>query len=389
MKPNPGGQLDPDEILGRDALIADLWDVLEQRNVYMNDLRRIGKTMILNKMKAAPPDGWLVSKRDLGGLRSGAEFATRVFRDALELFGKKKRSLRQMGEWLGNLGGLHVGGILQLPDGKRAPWKEVLTRTFADIHEEHADAGERVLFLWDEVPFMLDNIRTDEGDERAMEVLDTIRSLCQDYPSIRLVLTGSVGIHHMLTQLRKVGYNNSPLNTFERVSPGPLDHDDAIELAARLIEGAGLEVVDRSEAAESLATSTGDVAFYIHRLISRMPKGEVDAEAIDRCLTRELPDADNDWDLDHYRTRLAKYYPDDNDEEIALAVLDSLAVSPDPIPFKELARQVRSKVTTEDEKIRSVLKLLLKDHYLERDEQGRYAFRLEIIRRWWFLDRGL
>lgn len=56
----------------------------------MNDLRRIGKTMILNKMEAQPPEGWLVSIRDLGGLRTGAEFASRVFRDAHSLLGHKK-----------------------------------------------------------------------------------------------------------------------------------------------------------------------------------------------------------------------------------------------------------------------------------------------------------
>ncbi len=390
MKPNPGGQLDPNEIVGRDALIAEIWDILEGRNIYMNDLRRIGKTMILNKMAADPPRGWLVSKRDLGGLRTAAEFASRVYRDTHTLLTGKKRAMRQMTRWLGAMAGAEIGGILKLPDGSEAPWKETLSRTFADLHEQqHQSGNDRVLFLWDEVPFLLDNIRVEEGAERAMEVLDTLRSLSQDYPSIRLVLTGSVGIHHVLTQLRKVGYNNSPLNTFERVSPGPLDRPAATQLAKALLEGAALRVDEPDSVAESVATLTGDVPFYIHRLISRMSKSEpATPQAFETRLNRELLEADNDWDLAHYRNRLRKYYPDDNDETVALAILDALAISGTPMGQRQLMNQVKSTVEpTDDEQIRDLLKLLLKDHYLSRDEEGNYSFRLEIVRRWWTQDR--
>ena len=57
MKPNPGGQLATENIVGRDDLIADMWEILEGRSIYMNDLRRVGKTMILRKMEANPPPG--------------------------------------------------------------------------------------------------------------------------------------------------------------------------------------------------------------------------------------------------------------------------------------------------------------------------------------------
>lgn len=40
MKPNPGGQLSPEQIVGRDALIADMWGILQGRSIYMNDRRR-------------------------------------------------------------------------------------------------------------------------------------------------------------------------------------------------------------------------------------------------------------------------------------------------------------------------------------------------------------
>ncbi|WP_309379987.1 hypothetical protein [Cerasicoccus frondis] len=389
MKPNPGGQLDPDDIVGRDELIDELWEILEGRNIYMNDLRRIGKTMILNKMAAHPPAGWLVLKRDLGGLRTGAEFASQVYRDAHALLSKKKRALRRMEQLVGGID--EVAGVIKLKDGSAAPWKETLTRTIADLHEEHQTLNERVVFFWDEVPFLLDNIRVAEGAERAMEVLDTLRSLSQDYPSIRFLFTGSIGIHHVLSQLRKEGYNNSPLNTFERVAPGPLNHPEAVDLARELILGAKLKTDDPDLAAESIASLTGDVPFYIHRLIARIPKSQgATPDSLDACLVNELIDANSDWDLAHYRNRIPKYYPEGNDEAVVLALLDSLAVSQAPRPFRELANEAKSIVAgADDEQIRGLLKLLLADHYLTRDANGGYVFRLEIVRRWWAIDRDL
>ena len=82
MIPNPGGQLAPDHIVGREELIHRMWAILNGRGIYMNDLRRVGKTMILEKMAAKPPAGWLTIKRDLGGCHTAVEFATQAYRDA-------------------------------------------------------------------------------------------------------------------------------------------------------------------------------------------------------------------------------------------------------------------------------------------------------------------
>ena len=389
MKPNPGGQLNPEEIVGRDKLIAELWEILSRQNVYMNDLRRIGKTMILHKMKSNPAPEWTVVKRDLGGLRTCSEFATKVYRDSMEQLSKRKRTLRRMQDWLGNVG--EVGGILKLKDGNPAPWKEILTRTFADLHDEYESTDARIVFFWDEVPFLLDNIRTDEGPTRAMEVLDTLRSLSQDYSSVRMLLTGSIGIHHVLTQLRKDGYHNSPLNTFEPIAPGPLEHKDAVDLAYKLLQGLGHSPTQTQTAAETLASLTGDVPFYIHRLVSRLPPSwHPNSGSLEKLLDDELLEADNDWDLAHYRNRISKYYSDGTDEKIVLAILDSLSTAQNPIPLPQLLNEVKSALEADDEQIRHLLKLLKHDHYLTRDKDTRqFRFRLEIVRRWWVLDRGL
>jgi len=37
----------------------------------------------------------------------------------------------------------------------------------------------------------------------------------------------------------------------------------------------------------------------------------------------------------------------------------------------------------------TLLKNLVKDHYLLRDEQGRYRFCFSLVQRWWLLAEGL
>ena len=394
MKPNPGGQLDADEIIGRDSLIADMWEVLSGRNIYMNDLRRIGKTMILSKMQSAPREGWQVSKRDFEGLRTANEFATQVFRDALNLHSRKKQIFKRMKALLGNIDEAEILRFLKvkLSDRMFAPWKEVLTRTLADLHDTYSSGNERVVFLWDEIPMMIENILVEEGSSRAMEVLDTLRSLGQDYSNIRFVLTGSIGIHHILERLRQDGYNNSPLNTFEHIVPGPLAQADAVRLAKALIEGVGIFAKDFSDVAETVAKLAGNVPFYIHRLVSRMTGiRTVSSESIVTLLERELCSTDNDWDFDHYRTRLTHYYSSRNDEAVALAILDSLAVAAGgSVPLRQLLNEISSVTGGVDaEQIRSLLKRLIADHYLTRNDEEQYGFYLDIMRRWWVLDRGL
>ena len=81
LKSNPGGQLAPDEVIGRDRLVARLWDTLEGRSVVLTAERRMGKTSILKKMMAKPPNGFITISRDLENISSPLEFVERLFDD--------------------------------------------------------------------------------------------------------------------------------------------------------------------------------------------------------------------------------------------------------------------------------------------------------------------
>jgi hypothetical protein len=389
MKPNPGGQLDPENIVGRDELVTRMWDVLDGRSIYMNDVRRVGKTQILIKMKGSVPPGWMVISQDLGGFHTTAELATWVFRESYKVLSGKKRAFRKMEGLLGQLKGLEIAGVLRLPGGASAPWKEVLIRTFSDLAEELASQDKRLVFLWDEVPFLLDNIAKRESADSAMQVLDVFRSLSQTHQRIRFVLTGSVGLHHVLSTLRAEGYAGSPLNHMERIAPGPLAKGDAHKLASNLLHGAGVPCANIEECAAAAAAAVGNVPFYIHKLVAHLPKTSlVTPETVEATLAIEIAHPDNDWDLAHFRQRIPLYYG--KDDKLVLAILDVVAVAETPMALEAIRRGVSSRlVFNDDELLLRLLGLLQQDHYLERDTGGNYAFRFPLLRRWWRFDRSL
>jgi len=58
IKPNPGGNIDPEDVIGRDEIISSMWRTLDGRSINLVSERRIGKTSLLRKMAAEPIDGW-------------------------------------------------------------------------------------------------------------------------------------------------------------------------------------------------------------------------------------------------------------------------------------------------------------------------------------------
>jgi hypothetical protein len=247
-------------------------------------------------------------------------------------------------------------------------------------------ANQRMVFFWDEVPYLLDNIQKREGPVVAMEVLDALRALGR-HDRIRLVLTGSIGIHHVLGGLKKEGYNGSPFNRMDLIQPGPLAPGDGVQLAAALLSGSGIRCVDPEECAQAASEVVGHVPFYLHRLISRLPKGaSTTAASIGELLDQQITSRNNDWDLQHYRDRLKIYCGDQ--ERLALCILDLVAAGGD-VTFQTLRKRVNAKIPTDDESLRALLGLLELDHYLRRTPKNGYCFHLNLIRRWWCLSRNL
>ncbi len=390
MKANPGGQIDSGEVVGRDELIEQIWDTLDQQSIRMNAERRIGKTTIIKKLCAEPRSGWVPIFQDLEKHHTALEFALGVYREVEGFLSQRQRMARRAQELLKSLGGTEIKGILKLPAfDKQAPWQDILTKSLEDLVEAREKDNERIVLLWDEVPFMLDNISKRESQASAMAVLDTLRALRQELGGLRMILTGSIGFHHVIRSLND--YTNSPLNDAFPLEVPALAPDAACELAAKLIAGENIATDNPQALAEALAQAADGFPFYIHHLAKALKSAKKPAtpETVEAVLNRQLLDANDPWELHHYRKRITDYYGKDN-EQAVLGILDGVAVRPKPVPVNELLAELKNTgVLADRERLISLLRLVEQDHYLARDSQGHYHYRFPLLKRWWMLSRGL
>ncbi len=394
MKANPGGQIDLKEVVGRDQIIEQIWDTLEVQSIRMVAERRIGKTTIIKMLCAEPRGGWVAILQDLEQYHTALEFAVAVYRVVDQLLSTRKRHARRARELLESIGGTEISGVIKLPSfSGAAPWKDILSSTIHDLIDEREKRSDHPVFLWDEMPLMLANIKEHEGEAVAMELLDTLRALRQTYSGrgLRMVITGSIGLHHVIHSLKRQNYANSPVNDMLAVKVLPLAVEAAHELASKLIRGENIQTESLQETAAAVSQLSDCLPFYIHHIVKALKLSGQDGnpEVVEQVVSRQLLDANDPWELAHYRERIPIYYGRAF-EQAVLGILDGIAVRTEAISLNELLAELKSTGLLDDrEQLIELLRLIEQDHYLSRNSGGYYHFQFPLLQRWWKLSRGL
>lgn len=386
LLPNPGGQLDPDDVFGRDTLIRKLWRTLRRQSVVMTAERRMGKTSVIRKMMAGLPSGVAAVYQDLEQVHSADEFADLICRSVRPYLGNLKRATDVGHRVLQKLTDVNFGEGGISFDVQAPPWQVAVSEALADLDRQ---PGELFVFFWDEIPLMVDQIARRMGERQAIEVLDLLRALRHECRSLRMVYTGSIGLHHVVGRLKASGYTNEPTNDMYPLELPPLAAEDAKQLALSLLAGTEARAADPYAVAAAMTEETDGIAYLIHYVADLLRDDpRVDALAVRSAVVSALTAAEDPLNLHHYESRITDYYPP-QDQAMVLAILDSLAICADPLKQSAVFNLVKSQVSTEDrERFRELLGLLCRDHYLHSNAAG-YSFRFSIIRRYWCLHRGL
>ena len=393
MLANPGGYIEPDEVIGRDRLIQHYWRILRRQSLILSAERRMGKTCIIRKMATEYPVDVVPISRDLEGLRTPMEFARAVFEDVQEHLGRWNRATNRVFDFLSKLGGIKIGDIFTIPELARH-WKPLLTSAIEDLMEAQAqeETAGQAIFFWDELPLMIYNIKQREDESTAMELLDTLRSSRQSHSQLRMVYTGSIGLHNVLVSLKRAGSASDPTNDMRPEEVPPLSADAGAQLAMELLDGEAIPADDRDALACAICEVTDGIPFYIHHVVDELTQYDVDPVQpghAKQVIHETLTDSRDPVHFRHYRERIDTYY-DSEQIPLALALLDALAAAETPLPFDELWNRAKHTLQTEDiENARDMLALLQKDHYVIRSPDGNFRFRFGLMKRWWCLDRGL
>lgn len=345
----------------------------------------MGKTSIINKMKSEAPETVITIKQNLEGIKTAADFARRVLDDVEQYLSRLGKSAVKVRSLIQNLTGLEIAGVVKLPKIAEAHWNDVLRRTMEELLE-HKDCP--VIFFWDELPLMLYDIKQQQGESVAQEVLDVLRSLRQTHSNLRMAFTGSIGLHNVLTTLKRGGYANDPTNDMKIVDVPPLEQADAEDLARQLIVGEGL-TVEQESTAQEIAKAADNLPFFIHHLVDHLVLSGGESVDIPGIVRQYMIDPQDPWHLRYYRERIDTYYLNE-DKALALALLDVLAQTSETLSFDDIYNRVLSQTDAfDDESTRNVLTLLQRDHYIQQADINAYRFRFALIQQSWMIHRGL
>jgi len=326
-----------------------------------------------------------------------------VLTDLKKYLSKKAKVSQWFRGLIESIQSVEVGGIIKIPSEKEKDWQSILEKVLTDACRHQTD---QLVFLWDEVPYMLQKIsaierRSGSRNNSALAIVDSLRALRNENPTLRMVFTGSVGLHHVLQDLRDGEFASQPTNDMEKVEIGPLTLHYARALARTLLHREDIRCTSEDAVVERIVELTDRVPFYIHRVVTRMALLEEDAspKTVEEVVDRQLTDVSDPWEMEHFRNRLNIYYRKQlasvegkviEAASVAKALLNHIAAEAHPQSIDECYADLKSRMRFQDrDEVVQILNSLAKDYYLTRNSRGRYEFRFPLVRKWWTLAQGL
>jgi hypothetical protein len=387
-----GGKLNPAHVWDREVLIAQVWRTLESQSVYFTGERRMGKTSILDKMRAYPLDGAVLVYIDVEELQRPGEFAADVYEKVTASLPALARTRGLLARGLKSRFGVSKFGVgpvsVEFREMAEARWPEVLDELVAALGRREDDP--QVVLCFDKLPQFLSNIVAAGYPLEARRVLDKLRELRQSNVHVRMIYTGSIGLHHVETKLRELGSSWAPTNDMKKIDVPPFAEADAVGLAEVLLvnEGVQCDPVE-GDVALAIASITDGVPYYIHLIVDalRSHAGPAKASSVREVVTAAINDPDDAWGFRHFVNRVPEYYA--NNADLAYAVLD--IVSQNIGTFDELMAKLPARADVDSRsgnQVRAIVELLERDHYLTA-EGGTLRFRRALLERAWRAKRYL
>ncbi|MDR1635318.1 MAG: hypothetical protein LBS27_10465 [Bifidobacteriaceae bacterium] len=390
-----GGGVDLDDVVGRDDVIANWWKALETRSLRVTEPRRFGKSTTLKLMASRPPAGWIClynTVQDASTVERLIELTLGMIQEHTSFSHKVRQKIRSFGQAVGPKVEVQKwGATFELAaDFRKTPF-HAFEAALADVHAELEKKDQRLVIVWDEFTDCLKKIRDSDpvaGPHQAAETLSLFRALRERVCGrrIRWILSGSVGLHHVLRSLPNAG----SVNDVDTVALGPLEPEPAKWLARCLLLGQGR--YDEPRLAALLTKASSGIPFVLEHMVAQISASGVapaTEEEAQRTLTLAADAMDAGEAMVPLLERIRTYYSDD-DWKAALIILDELAAKPRKL--SGLVERMATKLGREvdEEWVRSITERLVEDRYLMFDRPAlRYTWLYGAFRGIWHAKRRL
>jgi hypothetical protein len=386
MKNTIGNASTLDDFYPRPREIERIYRGLEDgNNLYLSAPRRVGKTSIMLHLCEKPRKGYVFVYDDYESCVSSDKFFERLCKTILQSpihlkrGGRIKTKVQSLKEKFEGFSLEALSMKLEVKAQAKTDWMERLQLLFSELSVD----GERLVIMIDEFPQVVLHILNNEGPEAAAQFLHQHRELRQSPQSkqnVAFIYTGSISLHHIVSLTADI----KTVNDFDYVYVEPLERDEAIDMASKILKGS-----KRIPAPEQLAYLVDRIEWLIPFHIKLVLKEILDRplkegagitaesvqEAFDSLLHRK-----NKPDIRLYFSRLSNTY-EGNERKFVFKVLQLAAGEAAPT-YAQLA----DIATHHDclDRCADILDALEMDGYLtQKMPQATYVFRSPILKFWW------
>ena len=261
----------------------------------------------MTKMAAEPLDGLDVLFLEVEGIDSADRFTELLLNRARPLLFGHETAKRWFDGFREATGGTELGGINKLPEKSKLGWPTTLETTIEGLCQHRSD--RIVLLMFDELPYILQEIAATtkaDGDKyEALTILDTLRALRQRHANLRMIFAGSVGLHHVLRDLKQSSLASEPVNNMPLVEIQPLENEHAMELANRLLKEEQIKFTgnDQDLIPERLMLLADRVPFYMERIAGELGLlgRPITLQDVNETVQRQLTTDQDPCEMEHIR----------------------------------------------------------------------------------------
>lgn len=353
ITPQPGNDRNPANFVGRVEMTTRARErLLAGSNLLLTDPRRMGKTFWMDCF-ASQEAGFHCYSINYEGVFTIHDFLIKTTNSLIKERGLPERVLTKLRAIFNNCDIEFSPGFLTLkPFHHQTSPHTLLTSVLTALDNNEDDAIPVVMM--DEIPLAINNIANREGASAAEELLQTLQALRHNTRHVRWIVTGSVGFHHVL---RRIHTTQGILNDLESLPLGPLLHNEAEELASRLL--LGIEQPPNDAVVDELIKVSGGIPFLLHTVVATLGqqhKNVIKPRDVRECFEDSIDSpGDLNW-FEHNRSRIPQNY--DTRARIANQILRKT--------LSETNEWVSTDSLVPDDKAADTLEDLINDHYLER-----------------------
>ncbi len=205
--------IDPNIIIGNKATGALYYPRKEMENNILREIekgnhiliaapRRYGKTSIVCSLANAELNGTICIFENIQGLKSETAFYKRIYELILSCVSKNKRQWKRI---KASIKGVRIEevsvfeGKVKFGDKNELDYLVLIEEILSIVEKENI----RIVLFIDELPEILHDLNKNRKVDQAHGILNNIREWRQNpqYKSLCLVLTGSIGIHHIVKRI--------------------------------------------------------------------------------------------------------------------------------------------------------------------------------------------